>query len=73
VDFFADSPAQSEWSVLLTLLGEIESGAMQAPPGASFTPQDLEGDEHKRERGWLRAVAFDPAAHTLLCNELKLL
>ncbi|KIZ02024.1 hypothetical protein MNEG_5936 [Monoraphidium neglectum] len=73
VDFFADSPAQSEWSVLLTLLSEIESGVMQAPPGASFTPHDLEGDENKRERGWLRAVAFDPAAHTLLCNELKLL
>lgn len=70
MDFFADSPATQEWGVLVSLLEEMDAGAMKLPPGAALSREPWEA-AGKKERGWLRAVGFDFAAHTLLCNELK--
>ncbi|KAI8473628.1 MAG: hypothetical protein J3K34DRAFT_410063 [Monoraphidium minutum] len=53
VDFFADSPATSEWGVLLTLLADMEAGAMALPPGAGLAA-GYEEPADKRKRGWLR-------------------
>jgi hypothetical protein len=73
VDFFADSAPECEWGVLLSLLDDMRAGRMRLPPNATLAPESSLEASDKRERGWLRPVAFDAAAHTLLCSELKLL
>ncbi|KAK9827525.1 hypothetical protein WJX74_008224 [Apatococcus lobatus] len=55
LDFFADSPANAEWRVLLHYLEE------QVPEHASTA----EGNED------LRPLRFDPVRHVILCEELK--
>ncbi|KAK9842411.1 hypothetical protein WJX84_005751 [Apatococcus fuscideae] len=57
LDFFADSPANTEWRVLLTYLEEM------VPQGATEVDMEAEAD--------LRPLRFDPLRHGMLCEELK--
>ena len=80
VNFFADSPLQSEWRALLDILQESGAGGGGdddvLPPTAAAQPPAADDpgavlDAAARAAGYLRPLAFDAAKHTALCEELK--
>eukprot|EP00887_Chlorella_sp_A99_P006107 scaffold22.g6107.t1 len=77
VNFFSESVCKEEWRVLLQYLEELEE--LEAASGAGVLPTKRHlldpGAAAKGigelGKGPLRPLPFDPAAHKLLCEELK--
>jgi len=71
VDFFHDSPAESEWRVLTSFIEEIENdeaAPKKLPSGKTLkeVPEDP-----RLPQGALRTLQFEESKHVLLCEELK--
>lgn len=68
VDFFADSPAASEWRLLAAYLADLAQADGLSGDGHVYTLQQVTPPDP----GAVRPLAFDPdGGHVLLAEELK--